>query len=93
MTVAAQHDLRFRPMGADGAQQAAQEGFDLPAAGSFGGTKNGGDEAALAVEDDNRLKAVFVVMRVEQSQLLAAMDGVERVVPDECCAFASRCRA
>jgi len=32
-------------------------------------------------------------MRVEQSQLLAAMDGVERVVPDECCAFASRCRA
>src|SRR5271166_2365625 len=37
MTVAAQHDLRFRPMGADGAQQATQKGFDFLAAGSFGG--------------------------------------------------------
>ncbi len=80
MTVAAQHDLGFRPMGADGAQQAAQEGFDLFAAGPFGGTKHGGDEAAPAVEHDDRLKAIFVVMRIEQSQLLAAMHRVERVV-------------
>ena len=77
----------FGPIGADGAQQAAQEGFDLLAAGPFGGTKHGGDEAALAVEHDNRLKSVFVVMRIEQPQLLAAMDGVERVVDVERDAF------
>jgi hypothetical protein len=43
-------------------------------------TKNGGDEAALSIEHDDRLKAVFVVMRIEQPQLLPAMDRVERVV-------------
>jgi hypothetical protein len=64
----------------DGEQQAAQEGANLLAAGSFGGTKNGGDEAALAIEYDDRLKAVFVIMRIEQPQLLAAMNRVERVV-------------
>jgi hypothetical protein len=37
-------------MGADRAQQAAQEGFDLLAARPLGGTKHGRDEAALAVE-------------------------------------------
>ena len=83
MTVGAQQDLGLRPVGADGAQQAAQEGADLLAAGPFGGTKHGGDEAALAVEHDDRLKAVFVVMRIEQPQLLAAMNRVERVVDVE----------
>ena len=34
--------------GADCAQQAAQEGANLLAAGSFGGTKNSVNEAALA---------------------------------------------
>ena len=87
MAVGAQQDLRVRPVGADRAQQAAQEGFDLLAAGSFGGAKHGGDEAALAVEHDDRLKAIFIVMRVEQSQLLAAMHRVERVVDVERDAF------
>ena len=58
-------------------------GANLLAAGSFGGTKNGGNEAAIAIEHDDRLKAVFVVMRIEQSQLLAAMNRVERVVDVE----------
>ena len=71
------------PVGADGAQQPAQEGSDLLAAGPFGGTKNGGDEAAGAVEHDDRLKSVFVIMGVEQPQLLAAVNGVERVVDVE----------
>ena len=51
MTVGAQHDLGPGPVGADRPQQRAQKGPDLLAAGRpFGGTKHGGDEAALAVE-------------------------------------------
>src|SRR5450631_3921167 len=72
---------------ADGAQQAAQEGLDLFAARPFGGAKHGGDEAALAIEHDDWLKAIFIVMGVEQSQLLAAMRRVERVVDIERDAF------
>ena len=40
MTVAAQHDLRLGPVGADGAQQTAQEDFDLLAAGPLAGAKS-----------------------------------------------------
>jgi hypothetical protein len=50
VTVGAQQDLGLRPVGAHCAQQAAQEGANLLAAGSFGGTKNSGNEAALAIE-------------------------------------------
>ena len=71
------------PASADRAQQPAQEGLDLGAAWPFGGTEHGRDEAALAVEHDNWLKAVFVVMRVEQPQLRAAVHRVERVVDIE----------
>src|ERR1700730_11905982 len=60
VTVCAQQDFGLRPVGADCAQQAAQEGANLLAAGPFGGTKNGSDEAALAIEHHDRLKAVFV---------------------------------
>jgi hypothetical protein len=49
--------------------QAAGHEFLKP----FGGAKHGGDEATLTIEHDDRLKAVFVVMRIEQTQLLAAM--------------------
>src|ERR1700719_2414579 len=52
------------------AQQTPQEGLDLLAARPLGGTKHGGDEAALAVNHDDRLKSVFVVVGVEQPQLL-----------------------
>ena len=83
MAVAAQQNLGLGPVGADRPQQAAQKGFDLLAAGPFGGAEHGGDEAALAVEHDDRLKAIFVVMGVEQPQLLAAMNRVERVVDVE----------
>src|SRR5271165_627753 len=75
MAVGAQQDLGFGPMGSDRAQQPAEEGFDLLAARPLGGTKHGGDEAALGVE---------------QPQLLAAVDRVERVVDVERDAFGSR---
>ena len=80
MAIGAQHDFRLRPVGADRAQEAAQKGADLRALRPFGGTQHGGDKAAPAVEYDNRLEAVFIVMRVEQPQLLAAVNRIERVV-------------
>ena len=83
MAVGAQQDFGARPVGADGAQQPAQEGSGLLAAGPFGGAEDGGDEAARAVEHDDRLKSVFVVMGVEQPQLLAAVNRVEGVVEVE----------
>src|SRR5271169_5747621 len=80
MAVGAQQDLGVRPIGADRAQQATQEGLDLFAAGPLGGTKDSSDKSALAVEHDDRLKSVFVVMGIEQPQLLAAVNRVECVI-------------
>jgi len=80
MAIAAQQDLGVWPVGADRSQQAPQESANLLAAGPLGGAKHGGDEATLAIEHDDRLKAVFIVMRIEQPQLLAAMNRIERVV-------------
>ena len=50
MAVGPRQDLSVGPVGADGAHETAQEGLDFLAAGPFGGPKDGGDEAALAVE-------------------------------------------
>ncbi len=80
MAVGPQQDLGVWPVGADRPQQAAQEGADLLAPRPFGGAKHSCDEAALAVEYDDRLKTIFVVMRIEEPLLLAAMDRIERVV-------------
>src|SRR6202795_2686631 len=82
MAVGPQQDLGVRPVSADRAQQAPQEGLDLLAARPLGGTKHGGDEAAFAVEHDDRLKSVFVVVGVEQPQLLTTVDWAERVVDE-----------
>src|SRR5271165_4962302 len=83
MAVGPQQDLSVGPVGADRAHETAQEGPDFLAAGPFGGPKDGGDEPALAVEHDDWLKAILVIMRIEQPQLLAAMHRVERVVDVE----------
>ena len=48
--------------------------------GRFAGRSSGGDEAAIAIEDDDRLEAVVVVVGVEQPQLLAAVHRIEGVV-------------
>ena len=47
------------------------------------GRRQRGHKAAFAVENDNRLKPVIVVIGVEQPQLLAAMHAVEGVVDIE----------
>ena len=83
MAVGAQHDLHVRPVGPQSCQKTPQPFDDLASGRPAGGPQHGGNHAPLAVEDDDRLKAVFVVMRVEQTQLLAAMHGIERVVDVE----------
>ena len=83
MTVAAQEDFRLRPMAPDRPKQTAEKGLDLLAARTSGRTKDAGDEPAFAIEDDDGLKAILIVMSVEQAQLLATMDGIERVVDVE----------
>jgi hypothetical protein len=83
MAIGTQQDGRLRPVGTDRAQEAAQQGSDLFAVRPLRRTQHGGDETTVAVEHDNRLKAVLVVMGVEETQLLAAMHGVERVVDVE----------
>jgi len=56
------------------------EPWVAPPTRPLGRTQDCGDEAALAVEHHDGLEAVFVVVRVEQAQLLLTMHGVERVV-------------
>ena len=84
MAIAAQQDFGVWPVGADRSQQAPQESANLLAAGPLGGAKHGGDEATLAIEHDDRLKAVFIVMRIKT----AATAG--RHEPHRTC---RRCRA
>jgi hypothetical protein len=83
VTVAAQHDLDARPASAQRREQASQPLHDLPPARPTRRAKHGCDHAAVAVEHHDRLEPVFIVMRVEQSELLAAMHGIESVVDVE----------
>ena len=49
--------------------------------GRLAGRSTAGDEAAFAIEHDDRLKSVFVVVgRLNKSQLLTTVDRIERVV-------------
>ena len=84
MAVGAEQDVHARPVSPNGADQAAQKAAHLAPGGAAGGAQQGGDGAALAVEDDDRLEAAFILVGVEQAQLLAAMDGIEGVVDVEC---------
>ncbi len=61
VAVGAQQDFGSGPIGADVGQQAAQEALGLLAAGAFGGTQHRSDETSRTVEDDGRLKTVFLV--------------------------------
>ena len=83
MAVGAHQDRHLRPVGADRPHQAAEKGADLDALRPLRRAQDGGDEAAVAIEDDDRLEAVVVVMGVEQAQLLAAVHRIEGVVDVE----------
>src|SRR6266511_1473708 len=65
MAVGAKEDLHLWPVGPDRADDAAQKRPHLDALRPLGRAQEGGDEAPLAIEDDDRLEAVFVVMGVE----------------------------
>jgi hypothetical protein len=67
MAVGAQQDLDPGPNRADRADEAAQDGADLMPARPLAGPQQCGDKAALAIEHDNRLEAVIVVIGVEQA--------------------------
>src|SRR5512132_1716855 len=77
VAVGAQQDVHLRPVGADRADQAPEKGADLDALRPLRRAQDGGDEAALAIEDDDRLEAVVVIMGVEQALLLATVYRVE----------------
>ena len=61
MAVGAKEDLHLRPVGPDRADEAAQKCPDLDALRPLRRAQDGGDEAALAIEDDDRLKAVGAI--------------------------------
>ncbi len=83
MAVGSQHDLDPRPVATHRGDQAPQPLDDLPSGGAAGRAQHGGDHAPLAIEHHDRLEAVLVMMGVEQAELLAAMNSVERVVDIE----------
>jgi len=83
MAVTAQQNLRLWPMAADRAQQSPQKRPDFRTLWPLCRAQYGGDEAALAIEHDDRLKAIFVMVGIEQAQLLATMHGVEGVIEVE----------
>ena len=83
MAVGTNEDRDLGPMAADRPHQATQKRPDLDALRPLRRAQDGGDKAALAIEDDDRLEAVFVVVGVEQAQLLAAMHRIEGVVDVE----------
>ena len=80
MAVGANENVRGRPVGPDRPEHTPKELAYFHAAGTLGRAQHCGHEPSVAVEHDDRLEAVFVVMGVEQTQLLAAMHGVEGIV-------------
>ncbi len=83
VAVGTEQDLDPRPVAADLAHQAAEEATHLLPGRPARRTQQGGHRTALAVEHDDRLEAILVVVGVEQPQLLAAVHGVEGVVDIE----------
>jgi hypothetical protein len=65
---------------ADCPQEPAQDSADLNAVRPLCRPQYGGYEAAVTIEDHDRLKAVFVIVRIEEAQLLAAMHRIESVI-------------
>ena len=67
-------------MAADGVDQPAQPFDDLGPFWPTRRTQHRGEHPAVAVEHHNRLRSVFVVVCVEQAELLRAVSGIEGIV-------------
>jgi hypothetical protein len=84
MPVAAQGDVRRRPTCADAPNQPAQMGPHLDATRRLAGPQDDGHRsAAIRIVDVNRQEAALVIMRIEQRELLAAVDDVASIVDIE----------
>ena len=84
MAVAAEGDTRIGPAPANVPNQAAQVCPHLDAARRLAGAQDDRNRpAVLGVVDVDRQEAVFVIMSVEQRELLTAMHHVDRVVDVE----------
>src|SRR3712207_3793724 len=73
-------DLRGVPVGPDPTKEAAEESTDVRPLWALGGPQHGGGDATLAIEATDGLEPVVVIVGIERPQLLAAVDGVERVI-------------
>ncbi len=80
MAVAADQNVRLRPVGTGGPQEAAQMSTDFTAARPLGGSQDKGDEASVTVEHHDGPKTVVGVVSIEEPKPLAAVNGIERVV-------------
>ncbi len=84
MAVAAHRDLDPGPMAPDAADDVPQDPRRLDAGGPLARTQQRQHRLGRRrVEDVDGLKAVLVMMGVEQRQLLAAVDGIRGVVDVE----------
>ena len=81
MAVAADGQARVRPVGADAAHQAPDMTADLGAGRGLAGPQQDGHRACgCRVIDVDGHEAAFVVMRVEQRELLVAVHDVHGVI-------------
>jgi len=80
MTVSAQQNISPGPMLADFPDQSAQMGGTLASFGAPSRAQYGPDQPAISVKDHDGLEAVFIIVRVEQAQLLVPVDRIEGVV-------------
>src|ERR1700739_3858738 len=83
MAVGAQQDLDLGPMAADGADEAAHQAANLHPARPLARPQQRGDKTTLSIKYDDRLEPIIVVVGVEQTELLAAVHPVERIVDIE----------
>ena len=81
MTIPTKEDIHLWPSGPDVGNQTLQDGYDLFSVGPLSRSKDGRDQfAALPFVDVKGEKTVFVVVAIEQGQLLVAMSGIVGVI-------------
>ena len=84
MPVAPKQDARLRPALADMPRQPAQMSANLDAGRRLARTQHDGDGSIpVGVVDMDRQEATFVVVRIEQRELLMPLHDIERVVDVE----------
>ena len=80
MTVRPQQDLGLGQVLTDFPDQPAQIRGTLSSFGTSCRAEQGLDQPSVAIKDDNRLEAVFVIVAVEQTQLLVPVDRIKCII-------------